>query len=105
MNEDKILQNMDKRYGAPLGYLFDFTIYEGRTGREVNNMTNFAVGAGVVLDIIYGLSVDSDSNLKPMFLSVDNLFNSFQMIDHCPLRNVPIRHFESRSVERNSHLK
>ena len=81
MNEDKILQNMDKRYGAPLAYLFDFTIYEGRTGREVNNMTNFAVGAGVVLDIIYGLSVDSDSNLKPMFLSADNFFNSFQMID------------------------
>ena len=47
----------------------------------MNNMTNFAVGAGVVLDIIYGLSVDSDSNLKPMFLSADNFFNSFQMID------------------------
>ena len=90
---------MDKIYGAPLGYFFDFTIYEGSTGREMNNMTNFVVGAGVVLDIIYGLSVDSNSNLKPMLL------NLFQMIDHCPLRNVPIRHFESRSVERNSHLK
>ena len=56
-------------------YLLDFTIYEGSTGRKTNNITNFGLGAGVELDIIDNLPVDSDSNLKPMFLSVDNFFN------------------------------
>ena len=50
-------------------YLFDFTIYEGSTGRKTNNITNFALVAGVVLDIIDGLPVDSDGNLKPMYVS------------------------------------
>ena len=72
----------------PLGYLFDFTIYEGSTGRKTDNITNFGLGAGVVLDFIEGLPVDSDGNLKPMLLSVDNFFNSFQLTDHCSLRNI-----------------
>ena len=42
----------------PLGYLFDFTICEGSTGRKTDNITNFRLGAGVVLDIIDGLPVD-----------------------------------------------
>ena len=74
----------------PLGYLFDFTIYEGSTGRKTDHTTNFGLGAGVVLDIIDGFPVDSDDNLKPMLLSVDNFFNSFQLIDSCSLRNIPI---------------
>ena len=74
----------------PLGYLFDFTIYEGSTGRKTDNITNFGLGAGVVLDFIDGLPVDSDGNLKPMLLSVDNFFNSFQLIDQCSLRNIPV---------------
>ena len=69
---------------------FDFTIYEGSTGRKRNNMTKFGVGAGVVLDIIYGLPFDLDDNLKPMFLSVDIFFNTFQLTDQFPLRNIPI---------------
>ena len=72
----------------PLGYLFDFTIYEGSTGRKTDNITNFGLGAGVVLDFIDDLPVDSDGNLKPMLLSVDNFFNSFQLTDHCSLRNI-----------------
>ena len=74
----------------PLGYLFDFTIYEGSTGRKTDNITNFGLGAGVVLDFIEGLPVDSDGNLKPMLLSVDNFFNSFQLTDQCSLRNIPV---------------
>ena len=69
---------------------FDFTIYEGSTGRKRNNMTKFGVGAGVVLDIIYGLPFDLDDNLKPMFLSVDIFFNILQLTDQFPLRNIPI---------------
>ena len=38
----------------PLGYLFDFTIYENSTDRKTDNITNFRLGAGVVLDIIDG---------------------------------------------------
>ena len=63
----------------PLGYLFDFTIYEGSTGRKTDNITNFGLGAGVVFDIIDGLPVDSDGNLKPMLFSVENVFNSFSI--------------------------
>ena len=74
----------------PFGYLFDFTIYEGSTGRKTDNITNFGLGAGIVLDIIDGFPVDSDDNLKPMLLSVDNFFNSFQLIDSCSLRKIPI---------------
>ena len=74
----------------PLGYLFDITIYEGSTGRKTDNITNFGLGAGVVLDLIDGLPVDSDGNLKPMLLSVDNFFNSFQLTDQCSLRNIPV---------------
>ena len=74
----------------PLGYLFDFTIYEGSTGRKTDNITNFGLGAGVVLDFIDDLPVDSDGNLKPMLLSVDNFFNSFQLIDQCSPRNIPV---------------
>ena len=74
----------------PLGYLFDFTIYEGSTGRKTDNTTNFGLGAGVVLDIIDGLPVDLDGNLKPMLLSVDNFFNSSQLVDQCSLINIPI---------------
>ena len=59
----------------PLCYLFEFTIYEGSTGRKMDNTTKFTLGAGVVLDIIDGVLVNSDWNLKPMFLSVDNFFN------------------------------
>ena len=33
----------------PLGYLFYFTIYKGSTGRKTDNITNFGLGAGVVL--------------------------------------------------------
>ena len=65
----------------PLGYLFDFTIYEG---------SNFGLGAGVVLDFIDGLPVDLEDNLKPMLLSVDKSFNSVQLIDQCSLRNIPV---------------
>ena len=89
----------------PLGYLFDFTIYEGSTGRKTDNITNFGLGAGVVLDLIDGLPVDSDGNLKPMLLSVDNFDNSFQLIDQCSLRNIRYRHFEKVSHERSSHFK
>ena len=32
----------------PLRYLFDFTIYEGSTGRKTDNITNFGLGAAVV---------------------------------------------------------
>ena len=74
----------------PFGYLFDFTIYEGSTGRKTDNITNFGLGAGIVLDIIDGFLVDSDDNLKPMLLSVDNFFNSFQLTDSCSLRKIPI---------------
>ena len=89
----------------PLGYLFDFTIYEGSTGRKTDNITNFGLGAEVVLDFIEGLPVDSDGNLKPMLLSVDNFDNSFQLIDQCSLRNIRYRHFEKVSHERSSHFK
>ena len=78
------------RANLPLGYLFDFTIYEGSTGRKTDNITNFRLGAGVVLDFIDGLPVDSDGNLKTILLSVDNFFNSFQLIHQCYLRNVPV---------------
>ena len=74
----------------PLGYLFDFTFYEGSTGRKTDNITSFGLGAEVVLGIIDGLPVDSDGNLKPMLLSVDNFFKSFRLIDQCSLRNIPI---------------
>ena len=74
----------------PFGYLFDFTIYEGSTGRKTDNITNFGLGAGVALDIIDGLPVDLDGNLKPMLFSVENVFNSFQLIDQCSLSNIPI---------------
>ena len=74
----------------PLGYLFDFTIYEGSTGRKIDNITNFEIGAGVVLDIIDDLPVYLDGNLKPMLLSVDNFLNLFQLIDQCSLRSIPI---------------
>ena len=59
----------------PLCYLFDFTIYEGSTGRKIDNITNFGLGAGFLLDIIDGLLVDSDGNLMPLFLSFDTFFN------------------------------
>ena len=52
----------------PLGYLFDFTIYKGSTGRKTDTITNFGIGDGVVLDFIDGLALDSDGNLKPMLL-------------------------------------
>ena len=74
----------------PLGYLFGFIIYEGSTGRKTDNIINFVLGAGVVFDIIDGLPFYSDGNLKPMLLSVDKFFNSFQLIDQCSLRNIPI---------------
>ena len=44
----------------------------------------------LVLDFIDDLPVDSDGNLKPMLFSVDNFFNSFQLIDQCSLRNIPV---------------
>ena len=69
---------------------FDFTIYEGSTCRKTDNITNLRLGAGVVLDFIDGLPVDSDGNLKSMLLSVDNFFNPFQLIDQCSLRNIPV---------------
>ena len=71
-------------------YLFHFTIYESSTGREIDNVTNFGLAAGVVLDIINGLSVNSDGNLKPMLLSVGNFFKSFLLIDQCSLRSITI---------------
>ena len=74
----------------PLGSILDVTIYEGSTGRKTDNITNFGLGAGVVLDFIDDLPVDSDGNLKPMLFSVDNFFNSFQLIDQCSLRNIPV---------------
>ena len=58
----------------PLGYHFYFTIYESSTGRKVDSITSFGLGAGVVLDIIDGSPVYSNGNLKPMLLSVDNFF-------------------------------
>ena len=90
----------------PLGYLFDFTIYEGSTGRKTDNITNFGLGAGVVFDIIDGLPVDSDGNVKPMLFSVENVFNSFQLIDQCSLRNIPIiSTLKAGLCERSSHFK
>ena len=74
----------------PLGYLFDFTICEGSTGRKTDDITNFGLRVGVVFDFIDGLPVDSDGNLKSMLLSVDNFFNSFQLIDQCSPRNIPV---------------
>ena len=74
----------------PLGYLFDFTICEGSTGRKTDDITNFGLRVGVVFDFIDGLPIDSDDNLKPMLLSVDNFFNSFQLIDQCSPRNIPV---------------
>ena len=74
----------------PLEYLFDFTIYERSTCCKMNNITNLARGAGFVLDVSNGLPVDSDGNLTPILLSADNFFNSFQLIDQCSLRNIPI---------------
>ena len=74
----------------PLGYLFNFFICEGRTGRKTDNITNFGLVTGVVLDITDGLPVDLDGNLKPILLSVDNVFNSFQLINQCSHRNIPI---------------
>ena len=73
------------------GYLFDFTIYEGSTGRKIDNITNFGLDAGVVLDIIDGLPVNSDGNLKPMLLSVD--FSQ---------KHPYYRYFESGLLERSS---
>ena len=72
------------------GYLFDFTVYKISTSHEADNINNFGPGTGVVLDIIVRLPVDSDGNLKPMLLSVDNFLNSFHLIDLCSLRNIPI---------------
>ena len=40
-------------------------------------------------DIVDSLPVDSDGNLNPMLFSVDNVFNSFQLIDQWSLRNIP----------------
>ena len=60
----------------------------------------FGHSDGVVLDIIDGLPVDSDSNLKPMLLSVDKFFNSFQLADQCSLRNFPII-----GTSKGNHLK
>ena len=77
---------MDTRYGA-----LTYTVYEGSTNCKTKDITNFGLGAGVAPDIIDGLAVDSDGNLKPMFLSVDNFFNSFQLIDQCSLRNILIK--------------
>ena len=71
-----------------LGYLFDFAIHKGSTGLKTDNITNLGLDAGVMLDIIDDLPVDSDDNLKTMLLSVDNFFNSFQLTDHCSLRNI-----------------
>ena len=40
-----------------IGYLFDFTIYEGSISHKTDNINNFGLGAVLVLDIIDGLSV------------------------------------------------
>ena len=74
-----------------LGYIIDFAIYEGSTGRKIEHITNFGLGAGVVLDIIDGLPVNSDGNLKPMLLSVD--FSQ---------KHPYYRYFESGSLEGSS---
>ena len=73
-----------------IGYLLNFTIYEGTTGRKTDNINNFALGFTFLLEIIDGLPVNLDGNLKPMRLSVDNFFNSFQLIDQCSLGNIPL---------------
>ena len=36
----------------PTGYLFDFDVYEGASGRKSNNVEEYELGAGVCLDII-----------------------------------------------------
>ena len=43
-----------------------------------------------MLDIIDGLPFDLDGNLKTIVLSVNTSLNSFQLIDQCSLRNIPI---------------
>ena len=90
----------------PLGYLFDFTIYEGSTGRKTDNITNFGLGAGVVFDIIDDLPVDSDGNLKPMLFSVDNRFQLISIDWSVFSQKHPFyKYFESGSEERSSHFK
>ena len=59
----------------PFGYLFNSTIYEGSTGLKTDNIKNFGLGPGVVLDIVDGLPVYTNGSLKPMLLSVDKFFN------------------------------
>ena len=43
-----------------------------------------------MLDIIDGLRINLDGNLKPLLLSVDNFFNLFQLIDQCSVRKISI---------------
>ena len=36
----------------PLGYLFDFDVYQGKSGRKNDNVMNVGLGCGIVLDLI-----------------------------------------------------
>ena len=74
----------------PLGYLFDFDVYQGKSGRKNDNVMNFGLGCGVVLDLIDRIPRLEDGSHMPLLLAVDNYFNSFALIQQCSLRSIPI---------------
>ena len=72
------------------GYLFDFDVYEGSTGRKTQNVAKYGLGAGVVLDLIDRMPKTEDGDHMPSLLAVDNFFNSYRLVQECSSRNVPI---------------
>ena len=54
----------------PLGYLFDFTIYEGSTGRKTDNITNFGLGAGLYLTSLKAYQLIWMANLSQCYFQL-----------------------------------
>ena len=86
---------------SPLGYLVDFKVYEGASGRVTDNVHTFGLGAGVFLDLVdRGVPKNDDGEIKTFLLAIDNFFTSFGLIAQCSIRKIPVV-----GTIRSDHLK
>lgn len=71
------------------GYLVDFEVYEGSTGRKTDNVAMYGLGPGVVIDFLQKLP-KQDEQYTPHLMAVDNYFNSRTLIQYGTDNNIAI---------------
>lgn len=67
-------------FNLPLEYLFDFTVYEGKTACKSDSVTKYCVGYEAVLDIIHRLLKYLNDNAIPLQNAVESFLQPIHFV-------------------------